>query len=301
MRRKTMKGLLNQLLHETRVESGWSQKEVADRIGATTNTVSRWELGVAFPGPYFRTKLCTLFGKSAEELGFAPQEVPSTRSRRMEMDRPVEAGLWGIPYQRNPFFTGREDLLHSLHERLSREHTIALTQSWAISGLGGIGKTQIALEYAYQYRQEYRAVFWASAASRETLHAGLVNIADLLQLPEKAERDQNKIIKAVKKWLATHQGWLLILDNADEVTVVQDMAFSDYSGHLLLTTRAQALGSVAQRIEVETLGMVEATLSQRALVIREGVYGHQHLKTIETCECLQAVLAVLEEAKDATP
>ncbi len=70
-----------------------------------------------------------------------------------------------MPYQRNPFFTGREEVLHQLHEHLTLATTAALV------GLGGIGKTQIAVEYAYRHKDEYCYLLWINAASRETLLA----------------------------------------------------------------------------------------------------------------------------------
>ena len=66
--------------------------------------------------------------------------------------------LWSVPYQRNPFFTGREDILSLLHQALHAENAVALSHPQGISGLGGIGKTQTALEYAYQYSASYNAV-----------------------------------------------------------------------------------------------------------------------------------------------
>src|SRR5437763_7579955 len=77
--------------------------------------------------------------------------------------------VWNVPYRRNPFFTGREKLIEQLHSRLNEKNVTALTQTQAISGLGGIGKTQVAIEYAHRYRNDYRVVMWVSAASRDTL------------------------------------------------------------------------------------------------------------------------------------
>jgi hypothetical protein len=60
----------------------------------------------------------------------------------------LPASAWNVPYVRNPFFTGREELLKQLHDNLAQNKAAALTQAQAISGLGGIGKTQTAVEYA---------------------------------------------------------------------------------------------------------------------------------------------------------
>src|SRR5205823_2904680 len=126
------------------------------------------------------------------------------------------------PYRRNMFFTGREDILTRLHDTLIAGKTAALTQPQAISGLGGIGKTQTAVEYAYRYGSEYQAVLWAKADSREVLVSDFVGIADLLNLPEKSEQDQNRVVNAVKRWLQANKDWLLILDNADDLAIVSD-------------------------------------------------------------------------------
>ena len=65
MQRDTNKGSPNHRLREAREACHWSQQEVVDRIGTTSNTVSRWELGRTTPSPYFRAKLSALFGRSA--------------------------------------------------------------------------------------------------------------------------------------------------------------------------------------------------------------------------------------------
>src|SRR5437764_5036170 len=87
---------------------------------------------------------------------------------------PSQQPIWNIPYRRNPFFTGREEILTYLHNALNSNKRAALTQTEAISGLGGIGKTQIAVEYAYRNRDHYQAMLWATASSRDTLLADFV-------------------------------------------------------------------------------------------------------------------------------
>ncbi len=167
---------------------------------------------------------------------------------------------WNVPYQRNTFFTGQEAILSSLHEKLRADMVAALTQPQAISGLGGIGKTQIAIEYAYRHGNEYRAVFWARADSHESLVQDYVALANLLHLPKKDAQDQNITVGAVIRWLDTHDQWLLILDNADDIALVHDVLPLESNGHILLTTRSQLLGTIARNVKVDQMGGEDGTL-----------------------------------------
>ncbi len=168
--------------------------------------------------------------------------------------------IWNVPHQRNPFFTGREEVLRQLHEALTAGRTAALTPPQAISGLGGIGKTQTAVEYAYRFAGDYQAVLWVKAEAREMLLSDVLTLADLLNLPEKEERDQIRMAAAVKGWLSHHGEWLLILDNADDLALAREFLPQTSRGHILLTTRAQAMGGLARRVEIEKMGLEEGTL-----------------------------------------
>jgi len=175
----------------------------------------------------------------------------------------TQVPIWSVPYRRNPFFTGQEDILTRLRIALTVNKTAALTQQatpQAISGLGGIGKTQIALEYAYRYGQEYQAVLWAQADSSEALVLAYSKLASLLHLPEKDATDKSVVVGAVKQWLASHNHWLLILDNADEIALVDDFLPEVVPGHVLLTTRAQAHGTLAQGLAVQEMAPAEGAL-----------------------------------------
>src|SRR5690242_1394942 len=97
----------NHLLRRAREHQGWSQEQVAAQIGASAFSVHRWERGFIFPTSYYCQRLSTLFDMSLEELGLfkakphnaAPSQSPT---------------IWNIPYQQNPFFTGRKDVLTTL-------------------------------------------------------------------------------------------------------------------------------------------------------------------------------------------
>lgn len=170
---------------------------------------------------------------------------------------PAFPHIWSVPYPRNPFFTGREDVLKNLHDTFIANKT---SQPQAISGLGGIGKTQSAVEYAYHYYNDYRAVLWARAETHQLLISDFLTIAGLLNLPEKDAQDQNKAVEAVKRWLKEHRDWLLILDNADDLAMVSEFLPPVFGGHILLTTRAQAMGRLAHRINIEKMELEEGAL-----------------------------------------
>ncbi|MBV9258965.1 MAG: helix-turn-helix domain-containing protein [Ktedonobacteraceae bacterium] len=235
-------------LRQKRRHRHLSQEALADALGISVKSICRWERDQALPQGYSRLQLSRFFNLSPDEL-FGDHEEEGTLTP-----------LWEVPYPRNPFFTEREDFLFQLHELLNQKQGIALSQSWVVSGLAGVGKTQVALEYAYRYRQNYRFVFWTSATTWETLQAGIASIADLLQLPEHNEQDQSKVLQAVRKWFVSHGEWLWILDDANDVEMVQNIISMQHDGHLLLTSRAQAWGSLAQRIEIKTMGLAEGTL-----------------------------------------
>src|SRR5258707_3737840 len=128
--------------------------------------------------------------------------------------------LWMVPYARNPFFCGRAEELQAMVALLRDEQNG--TGGLALYGIGGVGKTSLALEYAYLHREEYRYIFWALAETRETLHAAYSDIAELLDLPEKGQAEQRRIVEAVARWLETNPGWLLILDCANDPPFLKD-------------------------------------------------------------------------------
>lgn len=140
--------------------------------------------------------------------------------------------IFSVPLLRNRYFVGREEILGRLLTNFNDGETVQ-----ALNGLGGIGKTQTALEYAYRHRQDYKFVLWANAHSRESLITDFATMATLLDLPEKDAQDQSEAVGAVKRWLENNPDWLLILDNADEIEMTQEFIPSSQTGHILLTSR----------------------------------------------------------------
>jgi tetratricopeptide (TPR) repeat protein len=145
--------------------------------------------------------------------------------------------IFSVPFQRNRYFTGREEVLGRLAEQLKAGGRAAVGQVAAISGLGGIGKTQTAVEFAHRHRQDYRAVFFIVAEKATDLVGGFAAMAEKLGLPN-AGRDQAAAVQAALRWLAENEGWLLILDNADEPSLLEPYLRDAGRGHVLITSRA---------------------------------------------------------------
>jgi tetratricopeptide (TPR) repeat protein len=273
---KTAKNIQrNDRLQRARIAYNWRQYDLAEQLGTTVATVKRWERGYQQPSLYFRIKLCTLFGKSVEELGLdegalsasmATGDVSESEQASIHSREPE--AFWMVPYVRNPHFTGRDVLLEQLTQELALEtpsnatstRRAALTQPQAVKGLGGIGKTQIAVEYAYRAREQdrYTHTFWINAASEEAILTSFQTLAK--RLPDFPEKDQRTLIAAVLRWIEQcPQPWLLIVDNADDLALAQPYLPQQGQGSILLTTRATAVGWLANSIEVDQMGMVEGT------------------------------------------
>jgi tetratricopeptide (TPR) repeat protein len=211
------------------------------------------------------------FAKIAEALrnviteidGKLPSEpVPSGGTK-------TSPAWWKVPSPQNTFFTGRSSTLEQLRAAFLARKTGVFVQ--ALTGLGGIGKTQIALEYVYRYAQTYQAIFWVAADPQGDLLADYVSIARFLHLPEQQEPNQALIVDAIKQWFQQHEGWLLVFDNVEEVAAVNAFRPVAGNGHILITTRAQATGIIATPCEVEPMDLQEGTqfLLQRVKLLSQ--------------------------------
>ncbi len=142
-----------ELLRRFRTHKGLSQKQLAEKIGASREAVSLWERG------NYKPEVDTILYELVRVLGLTEQE--QHQLFEAYTITALTTSFHNPPIERNPYFTGRKPELASLHKLLMAGKQVALTQ--AISGLGGIGKTQLALEYAYHYQKSYHDIFWAVA------------------------------------------------------------------------------------------------------------------------------------------
>lgn len=164
--------------------------------------------------------------------------------------------IWNVPHRQNPNFSGREALLKSLREALTSGQTAALTQ--AIAGLGGVGKTQLAIEYLYRYAVDYEIAWWIGAEQPVTLASDYAALAGPLGLPERDAADQTLAVHAVRSELARRRDWLLIFDNAGAPEVVRDYLPQGGAGHTLITSRNPNWSGDARTLNVRVWEREEA-------------------------------------------
>lgn len=204
-----------------------------------------------------------------------PANYPAPASAAIATTPPgIKPGFIRMP-RRNQLFTARKDILHVLrnsfsHESFSRNIRVALY------GLGGVGKTQIAIEYAYLYGNEYKTILWLRSATRETLLSDYMAIAEDLGITSAAtatlQQNQNAIRDEVKSWLGRLTNWLLIYDGVSDLNMVQEFFPPEQGGHILLTTRMKITEKEIAGIEVNTLQEEESIrlLLRRAGMIEPG-------------------------------
>ena len=182
--------------------------------------------------------------KSAKKIRNLQTIAPSTKSNLPKR----KTSIFNVPIAQNPFFTGRDKTIDGLHKELHNKHELAIKPSQkaqALSGLGGVGKTQMVVEYAHRYRYEYSAVLWVLSDGIDLLHHSFAQLAILLGY--KLEKQDEQIL-SVQSWLSEQQDWLLIFDNAETLeilTAAQDLLPTNINGHVLFTTRAQATGGLS--------------------------------------------------------
>ena len=204
-----------------------------------------------------------------------------------------------LPFAPNPAFTGRGADLERLGEDLQRRGGVARTQTVALHGLGGMGKTQLAVEYAWKHLGGYEAVLWVRAESPEALEANLAALCAVLRLPEVDEREQAIQTNAVLKWLNGHEHWLLIADNADTeaaITAVGDRFPPYLGGHVLVTSR---LGDWPVNMAHLSLGLLPASDAARYLqdrVVKAGHHAGEGTAARQLAEELGYLPLALEQA-----
>ena len=165
--------------------------------------------------------------------------------------------IWNVS-PRNAVFTGRDEAMERLRRQVTGGSTTVLLPV-ALHGLGGVGKTQLAREYAHRFSADYDLVWWITAESTEFIDEALAELARRLRLPgtgESSTEDSAAVREALRRGEAGH--WLLIYDNATDPAQLKPFMPSGTSGHVLITSRDKAWAQQAVPLEVDVFTRPES-------------------------------------------
>jgi tetratricopeptide (TPR) repeat protein len=215
--------------------------------------------------------------------------------RRRQAAAPETAtrtGAFHLP-PRNRNFTGRGHVLAGIEGALTTHPDEPRPRACVLHGLGGVGKTQTAIEYAYRQRQRYTVIWWISAERAVTLVAGLAGLARRLGLPEHA--DQSDMVQALLHELRGRTGWLLIFDNAQDRAALAPYWPVGGDGDVLVTSRSPHWGDLATALAMRVLDRSEAvTFLHRRVAARSG--GAHRAQLARLAEALGDLPLALEQA-----
>ncbi|MDX3850287.1 FxSxx-COOH system tetratricopeptide repeat protein [Streptomyces sp. AK02-01A] len=207
---------------------------------------------VAFPG-----------GPGAPEAASGPEAVSGPEPAGQRPRLPSSAGqpdVWNVR-RRNPTFSGREAQLVQLRDGLlngqqSRVH--------ALHGMGGVGKSQIALEYAHRFASQYDIVWWIDAEQADQFPVHYTELADRLGIA-KPDAGTEHNARALLHDLRSRQRWLLIFDNAEHPDQI-DPWLPDGPGHVLITSRNPNWGDIAHQTALDVFTRPDSLTYLRARI-----------------------------------
>lgn len=218
---------------EARNAKGFTQEDLAHEARCSLRTIQHME-SQGTPSHYTLKHV-------AAALGLKPSDLIGSALPDVETDDNGER-FWNVPIEENPFFTGRSDVLNDLREELNRFGRQVLR------GLGGVGKTQTAAQYAFRHRSQYQSVFWIRCDAPASIQSSVENIAERLGIRRK-RFDAEKTRIAFHEWLKANSVSLLIFDNADELDAELIASLRRYlpdreAVHVLITSRARKFDSL---------------------------------------------------------
>lgn len=237
----------------------WEAMAAADPAG-TRRQLIPVKVGEARPTPPFSDRtpvdLTRLDANQAveyllRELGRLPQALEHPADYGFPEPRWPRTipPVWNAP-TRNAAFTGRNAVLEKLRDQLAgSSKAVVLPQ--ALYGLGGVGKTQVALEYAHRYMADYDVVWWVSAEQRDMVNPALAALAARLGI--RVGDSVTEAAQAAREALrrgAPYTHWLLIFDNADDPQELQSF-LPGGPGHVLVTSRNPAWSREAVPLEID--------------------------------------------------
>jgi tetratricopeptide (TPR) repeat protein len=192
--------------------------------------------------------------------------------------------IWGNVPQRNKNFTGRVEILDRLRQDLRQKsvgsNAVTAVLPHALRGMGGVGKSAVAIEYAWRYRSEYDLVWWIPADQPALVRSSLAALAGRLGLQASTPLGIEAAASAVMNALRAGQPyrrWLLVFDNADRPEDLNEIIPSDAPGDVIITSRNHRWESVVDTVTVDVFTRPESTAF---LIRRVAAKGNSEAKGI---------------------
>jgi tetratricopeptide (TPR) repeat protein len=198
-------------------------------------------------------------------LGGVPgSRRPSDRSGTIRF--PGTDPRWFLAPARNARFTGRVEALNRLRGEL-RSGGKAVVLPIALQGMGGIGKTQLALEYVHRFKSSYDLVWWINADPPQFIDTELTDLGAAIGIPAERTAVESALaaLAALRRGHPTDR-WLLIFDNADDLSEVEKFLPQGGPGHLLITSRNAEWGNQAKALPVDVFQRPESVMHLRSRV-----------------------------------
>jgi len=167
-------------------------------------------------------------------ISMVPQQQEKNEEKRFRFIKGLPR-YFNVPYLKNQNFWGRESILVKIRSTLTSDNE--QKSKIVIHGIGGVGKTHIAVEYAYRYADNYDIIWWVRTENSITMTADLVGLSERLNLTEKNNKDQEASIHALLNFLKKEDRWLIIFDNADNPEILLNYIPKDKYGHVIITSR----------------------------------------------------------------
>jgi len=197
----------------------------------------------------------------AEEKRTISQSIPNPANR------PIQKNNLRHFSQLSQYFSGRTDILDTIYNQFQSDPSAAISlQQQNITGLGGVGKTQIALAYAYNHADMYTEAVWGIRAETESsIFSSCLELAQNLGFNTEQATDAQKLGLLLQNWQNNHDSWLFIFDNVEDENIVCPYISPAHKGHILFTSRKSDFRRLGQyeAINVDILSSEDAEIFMR--------------------------------------
>jgi tetratricopeptide (TPR) repeat protein/CO dehydrogenase nickel-insertion accessory protein CooC1 len=261
---RTIAVLSSAYLHSPEAKAIWKTLSAADATGTSRQLVPVRVSEIRITDPYSAYPVVDLARMDADQ---------ATARLLWALDRPAQPGgamaaraedprfpgtvppIWNVP-ARNADFSGRGAILEKLRDKLAGGG-VAVVVAQALYGLGGVGKTQVALEYAHRFMSDYDLVWWVPSERAEEISLALAQLAQKMSLnvSDNVAEAAEAALEELRRDTTPH--WLLIFDNADDPKQLEPYLPTGV-GHVLITSRNQAWTHSAEPLEVDVFSREES-------------------------------------------